>query len=77
MFNAATRGQFLLSLPILSSASLLAYQDWECMEKQKEMTVSHKRGGGGLQSTVIQHAPDICGVLAELSPSANKPDNLI
>lgn len=36
MLNTATREQFSLSLPILSSASLLAYQDSECMEKQKK-----------------------------------------
>lgn len=45
---------FSFSLPILSSASLLAYQDWECMEKQKHGSASYKRGGG-LQSMAFLH----------------------
>lgn len=47
ILKAASRRRFSLSLPILSSASLLAYQDWECMENNKENdNVSYKGGGG-------------------------------
>lgn len=50
--NAATREQYSLSCPISSSASLLAYQDDECMNEQtnkqkKNDRVSYK---GGLQN---------------------------
>lgn len=40
----------MLSLSILSSASLSAYQDWECMEEKKNDCVSSR---GGLQSLVV------------------------
>lgn len=53
--HSATRGRFSLPLPVLSSASLLAYQDWEMHGKTKQKQKKEKKASVGDKGRRAEH----------------------